>query len=106
MDKFPVQFEYNMANIDIDSILDVFEGENPNLFCDSKKLDNHYFEESDTDKCSQNFAEILAIWSEDTDDETWLYSPGMIEFYAFQERGKFNHSNYFPMCKWKTNHDH
>ena len=85
MDKFPVQFEYNMANIDIDSILDIFEGENPNLFCFSKQLDDHYFEESDTDIFSEIFAQILAAWSQDTDDETWLYNPG-ITVYNFNKR--------------------
>ena len=79
MDKFPVQFEYNMTNVDIDSILDVFEGENPNSFCEGPKLDCHYSEESDTDVFSENFAEILAIWSQDTNDETWLYNPGMLQ---------------------------
>ena len=95
MDKFPVQFEYNMANIDIDSILDVFEGENPDLFCDSKKLDDHYFEESDTDIFAENFAQILAVWSQDTDDETWLYNPG-ITVYNFNKRF-FKHHFFF---KW------
>ena len=77
MDKFPVQFEYIMTNIDIDTILDVFEG--GNSFCEDEMLDGRYFEESDNDIFSENIAQILAVWSQDTDDETWLYFPGIIE---------------------------
>ena len=90
MDKFPVQFEYNMTNIDIETILDVFEG--GNSFCEDVMLDRRYFEVSTTEilplsatssledifDCMDNLPEIFSIWSDETDDETWLYNPGIL----------------------------